>query len=194
MNIEQLQLFPTKTSFNSVDFETPNNPNFFKKISSSVFEGFELFVKDNRHFYDKTSKSNMLNNAIAFAIDKNCSSSNFNFIQSLSNTRRSIGVLDNKYVLMFKKSPVSNVKTYQDDLIKYQKLDKHVLFLTYEVDDFWSEIKKVEFRYYATPKDVIYTYNLTNIHQSKVKEIVAPANEEPMVTIKKTANTRKKAN
>jgi hypothetical protein len=94
---------------------------------------------------------------------------------------------------MFKKSPVCNVKTNQDDLIKYQELDKHVLFLTYEVDDFWNEIKKVEFRYYTTPKDVIYTYDVTNIQESKVKEMITPTNEQPVVLIKKTANTRKKA-
>lgn len=193
MNIEQLQFFPTKKSFNSVDFETPNDPYFFQQITASVFEGFDLFLKDNRHFYDKTSKSNMLNNAIVFAIDKNCTNSSFRFIPSLSNTRRAIGILDSKYVLMFKKSPVSNVKTNQDDLIKYQELDKHVLFLTYEVDDFWSEIKKVEFRYYSTPKDVIYTYDVTNIGDAKIKEIVAPTTEQPIVKIKKTANTRKKA-
>lgn len=193
MNIEQLQFFPTKKSFNSADFETPSNPHFFQQITASVFEGFELFLKDNHHFYDKTSKSNMLNNAIVFAIDKNCSSSSFNFIPSLSNTRRAIGILDNKYVLMFKKSPVSNVKTNQDDLIKYQELDKHVLFLTYEVDDFWSTITKVEFRYYATPKDIIYTYDVTNIRDAKVKEMVAPTAEQPIVKIKKTAITRKKA-
>ncbi len=192
MNIEQLQFFPTKKSFNSADFETPNDPYFFQQITASVYEGFELFLKDNRHFYDKTSKSNMLNNAIVFAIDKNCTSSSFNFIPSLSNTRRAIGILDSKYVLMFKKSPVSNVKTNQDDLIKYQELDKHVLFLTYEVDDFWSEIKKVEFRYYSTPKEVIYTYDVTNIRNAKVKEMVVSTAEQPIVTIKKTANTRKK--
>ena len=193
MNIEQLQFFPTKNSFNSLDFETPSNPYFFKQITASIFEGFDLFVKDNRHFYDKTSKSNMLNNAIAFAIEKNCSNSSFNFIHSLSNTRRSIGILDSKYIILFKKSPVSNVRTNQDNLIKYQELDKHVLFLTYEVDDFWSEIKKVEFRYYSTPKDVIYTYDVTNVRQTKVKEMVASATEQPLVKIKKTANTRKKA-
>ncbi|MBQ4805554.1 hypothetical protein J8L88_22010 [Aquimarina sp. MMG015] len=193
MNIEQLQFFPTKKSFDSADFETPSNPYFFQQISASVFEGFDLFSKDNNHYYDKTTKSNMLNNAIAFAINKNCSGPSFSFIPSLSNTRRSIGILDDKYVLMFKKSPVSNLRTHQDDLIKYQQLDKHVLFLTYVVDDFWSEIKKVEFKYYSTPIDIIYTYNITNIEQTKVKEMVAPTSEQPIVKIKKTANRRKKA-
>ncbi len=191
MHIEQLQLFPTKGAFDSSDFKTPSDPDFFARISSSVFEGFELFLKDNRHFYDKTSKSNMLNNAIAYSIDKNCSSRSFNFISSLSNTRRSFGILDNKYVILFKKSPVSNVKTHQDDLIKYQELNKHVLFLTYELDEFWSEIKKIEFRYYTTPKHVAYRYEITRLTEVKSTGLHAPVEETPTIGIKETAKTRK---
>ena len=192
MQLEQLQFFPTKESFDSIDFENPNNPDFFRNIALSVFEAFELFSNDNKSFYDNTSKSNMLNNAVAFAIQKNCSSQNFEFIESLSNTRRSLGILDDKYVLMFKKTPVSNVTTKQDDKIKYQELDKHVVFLTYEVDNFWSEIKKVEFRYYATPKDITYIYDITNLINTPATRIFEPMEEIPTIGIKEDAKTKRR--
>ncbi|WP_431126262.1 hypothetical protein [Flagellimonas flava] len=192
MFLEQLQLFPTKESFDSADFENPNNPEFFRSITSSVFEAFELFSKDNKPFYDKTSKSNMLNNAISHIIKRNCSSANFEFVESLSNTRRSLAILDKKYVIMFKKAPVSNVKTNQDDQIKYQELDKHVIFLTYEVDDFWSEIKKVEFRYYSTPKNITYIYDVTNLVESPTTRIIEPMEVIPPITIKEDAKKERK--
>ena len=192
MHLEQLQFFPTKESFDSTDFENPNNPDFFRTIALSVFEAFELFSNDNQSFYDNTSKSNMLNNAVAFAIQKNCSGQNFEFIESLSNTRRSLGILDDKYVLMFKKTPVSNVKTKQDDKIKYQELDKHVVFLTYEVDNFWSEIKKVEFRYYSTPTDITYIYDVTELINTPATKILAPMEEIPTIGIKEDAKTKRR--
>ena len=192
MHIEQLQFFPTKDSFDSSDFESPTTPEFFRTITLSVFEGFDLFSKDNKPYYDKTSKSNMLNNAIAFAIEKNCTDANFKFIESLSNTRRCIGILDKKYVLMFKKTPVSNIRTHQDDLIKYQELDKHVIFLTYQVDEFWSEIKKVEFRYYTTPKNVTYTYDVTSLIHTPETRIITPMEEIPAIGLKETAKKAKK--
>lgn len=192
MKLEQLQLFPTKQSFDSSDFENPNNPDFFRIISLSVFEAFELFSKDNKSYYDSTSKSNMLNDAVAFAIQKNCSSQNFEFIESLSNTRRKLGILDDKYVLMFKKIPVSNVKTNQDDKIKYQELDKHVVFLTYEVDKFWSEIKKVEFRYYSTPTNISYIYDVTHLSNTPATRIIEPMVEIPSIGIKEDAKIKRR--
>ena len=184
MQIEQLQFFPTKESFTSSHFEKPSDPEFFRKLSLSVFEGFELFSQDVKPYYDKTSKSNMLNNAISHAIQKNCQGACFKFVESLSNTRRNFGILDEKYVLMFKKSPVCNIRTKQDDLIKYQELDKHVIFLTYEVDEFWSELRKVEFRYYSTPTDITYTYDITQLADTPVTKITAPM-EEISIGVKK---------
>jgi hypothetical protein len=192
MFLEQLQFFPTKQSFDSVNFENPSNPNFFRNITLSVFEAFELFSQDNKLFYDKTCKSNMLNNAVAYTIKKNCSNSSFEFIESLSNTRRSLAILDEKYVILFKKTPVSNVRTKQDDQIKYQELDKHVIFLTYEVDDFWSEIKKVEFRYYSSPKDITYIYDVTDLANTPVTRIIEPMEAIPAIGIKEGAKIERK--
>lgn len=192
MKLEQLKLFSTKKAFDSADFENSNNIDFFKSITTSVFEAFELFSNDNKSFYDSTSKSNMLNNAVAFAIKKNCSDEKFEFVESLSNTRRSLGILDDKYVLMFKKTPVSNVKTKQDDKIKYQKLNKHIVFLTYEVDKFWSEIKKVEFRYYSTPTDITYIYDVTNLIDPPKTKLFTPMEGIPEIEIKENAKTKKR--
>lgn len=191
MQLEQLQFFPTKESFASNHFENPSDPEFFRNLSLSVFEGFELFSQDIKSYYDKTSKSNMLNNAISHAIQKNCEGSCFKFVESLSNTRRNFGILDDKYVLMFKKSPVSNIRTKQDDLIKYQELDKHVVFLTYEVDEFWSELSKVEFRYYSTPTEITYTYDITHLADATVTRITEPM-EEISVGVKKDLQIKRK--
>ena len=79
----------------------------------------------------------------------------------------------------------------QDDQIKYQELDKHVIFLTYEVDDFWSEIKKVEFRYYSTPKDITYFYDITNSINTSTKRIIEPMEEVPAIGIKEIAKVKR---
>ena len=193
MHIEQLQLFQTKESFDSTDFKNTSDPDFFRNITLSVFEGFDLFSIDNKPYYDKTCKSNMLNNAVAFSIKKNCLSSSFKYIESLSNTRRSFGILENKYVLMFKKLPVSNIRTKQDDQIKNQELSKHVVFLTYQVDEFWSEITKVEFRYYSTPKNISYIYDVTNLVNTPTKRIVVSMEEIPSIGVKEGAKRKRKA-
>ncbi|MCW5520904.1 hypothetical protein J1N09_13730 [Aureitalea sp. L0-47] len=193
MTIEQLQFFPSKESFDSSDFENPSNPFFFDQVATSVYEGWNQFHESNKHFYHKTSKANMLNDAIIHCIEKNCTHRSFNFVQSLSYTRRSIGILDDKYVLLFKKSPVSNVRTYQDDLIKHQNLDKHVLFLTYDVDEYWSEIRKIEFRYYSSPRNIIYTFDITDKGDSRVLELKAPEPDSPIVKVKNSAKINKQA-
>ena len=103
----------------------------------------------------------MLNNDITKEIEKNCTFHGFNFVQSLSNTKRCLGILNSKYVVLFKKSPVSNIKTKQNDLIKTQKLSKHAIFASYTVDEFWSKIEKLEIIYFHGKK-IIYSLNLSN--------------------------------
>jgi hypothetical protein len=77
-------------------------------------------------------------------------------------TRRSLAILNDKYIMFFKKSPVSNVKTNQDDMIKNQQLDKHIIFVVYTVDEFWNSISKLEFLYYVSPESWTYNYDITS--------------------------------
>lgn len=191
MNIQQL-LFKEKKDFDPFDFEDHKYSDLFTTFAASINQAFEIFDKDNKHYYDNTTRSNMLNNAVIHCIREDCDDKRFKFIPSLSYTRRSFGILDNKYVIMFKKDPVSNVKTVQDDLIKNQQLGKHILFLTYEVDDLWSEITKIEFRYYTSPKDITYTYDITSIEDTPDIRIVKERSEVPTVTVKENAKIKRK--
>ena len=85
---------------------------------------------------------------------------------------------------MFKKSPISNVQTHQDNLIKNQELDKHVVFLTYHVDEYWSELKKVEFCYLTSPKCVTYTYDITGFAHIQTTRTINPDIEQALLSVK----------
>ena len=64
---------------------------------------------------------------------------------------------------------------------------KHVIFLTYEVDAFWSEIKKIEFQYFSDPKSIEYAYDITHLTEMNIVPISVPAPEVvemPKVAIK----------
>jgi len=139
----------------------------------------------------------MLNNLVVRIIAEKCANDRFFMVDSLTNTRRKIGILDDEYILLFKKSPVANVKTKQDDLLKYQEVDKHVLILTYKVDEFWSEITRLEFKYFKSPKNVTYTYDITDLMGDNTDSMgdnthnpikLAPF-IQPKVSIKKDKNS-----
>ncbi len=179
MKIEQLQLFYQKGDFNSSEFESTENHVLFKKIATSVWNAFDIFSSYNITDFDNTTRSNMLNNLVGGQIQKHCEQDRFIFHPSLTNTRRCLAILDDKYILFFKKSPVSNVKTNQDDLIKNQELDKHVIFVVYTVDEFWSSLSKLEFVYFSSPNIVSYTYDIT-LYMTEGTSIVLPIEEDRM--------------
>jgi hypothetical protein len=193
MRIEQLQIFPVKDCFNSSNFESDRNNEIFKSIASSVSEAFLVFSSHDISYFDKTCRSNMLNNLVVKKVQEHCTDSRFCFVESLTNTRRSIGILDDEYIILFKKSPVANVRTNQDDLIKNQELNKHVIFLTYQVDEFWSELSKVEFQYFTSPNNVSYTYDISYLLEEATKQLFTPIEEVPAVGLKKIAVTKRKA-
>lgn len=193
MRIEQLQLFPSKDSFDSTDFEDDKNNEIFQSIASSVSEAFDVFLSHDISYFDKTCRSNMLNNLVVKKVHENCTDTRFHFVESLTNTRRSIGILDDKYILLFKKTPVANVKTNQDDLIKNQELNKHVIFLTYQIDDFWSELSKVKFQYFTSPKNISYSYDITHMLDDTTTQLVSPMEEVPAVGLKKSVVRKRKA-
>ena len=145
----------------SANFESHENVEVFRRIGKSVSEAFEQFGSYPIIDFDTTTRSNMLNNLVVNSIQKNCEDQRFRFYPTLTNTRRSLAILDDKYILFFKKSPFSNVKTNQDDLIKNQELNKHIIFIVYSVDDFWSSIEKSEFQYFSSPSNVSYTYDIS---------------------------------
>ena len=123
------------------------NQPVFKALAQAVSTAFDQFSSYDITHFDKTCRSNMLNNLVVSMVSEVCNGDKLHFVKSLTNTRRSLCLFDDKYLLLFKKAPVSNVKTKQDDLLKNQELSKHVLILTYRVDEFWSEITRLEFQY-----------------------------------------------
>lgn len=205
MRIQQLSAFNEKGEFNSSELESATNMQIFGKISSSIFQAMRSMNEIDLSLFDNTTRANMLNNYVVNYIMKDCQCENFVFYPSLSNTRRSIGILNDEFLFLFKKAPVSNLKTHQDDLIKNQDLDKHVVFVTYTVDDFWSSITKVELKYYRSAKNLTYTYDITslsevstnisllpNVSRNNVKEEIAES--LPSIQIKKELKkTTKKA-
>lgn len=194
MKIEQLRIFGEKGMFDSEQFETSGNSEIFAKVATSVNNGFDKFSSHQITEFDNTTRANMLNNLVVSAIQENCECERFNFIKSLTNTRRSFAILDDEFIFLFKKHPVSNLKTKQDDIIKHQELDKHVIFVVYEVDEFWSSITNIELQYFSTPTELTYTYNITNI--AEIKKLYSISNSEekkPTVSIKKELIEKKKA-
>jgi len=189
MRIEQLQIFQTKESFLSQDFESESNALVFKKIAESVSGAFNRFSSQDITDFDSTTRSNMLNNLVVRQIERDCQNERFKFIPALTNTRRSFAILNDRYILFFKKSPVSNVKTDQDDSIKNQQLDKHIIFVVYSVDDIWSSLTKLEFQYFSAPNSVSYKYDISKYLNHSEGTITIPTNTEkevvPSVTLKK---------
>lgn len=193
MRIEQLQLFSPKGSFDSSNFESDSNDEIFKSLASSISDAFDVFSSHDISHFDKTCRSNMLNNLVVRKVQEKCVDARFIFVESLTNTRRSIGILDDNYIILFKKSPVANVRTNQDDLIKNQELNKHVIFLTYQVDEFWSELSKVEFQYFSSPGNVSYSYDISHLLEEPTTQLITPMEDTPAVGLKKSAIVKRKA-
>lgn len=199
MRIEQLQLFYQKGDFDSAKFESLENVEIFKSIGKSVYDAFEQFVRYPLVEFDLTTRSNMLNNLVVNSIQRNCETERFLFYPTLTSTRRSLAILDNQYILFFKKSPVSNVKTNQDDLIKNQELDKHVIFVVYTVDEFWSSVKKLELQYFSSPTVISYTFDITDYLKPGddsirlVQPVDDPSPIKPIIKIKENDITKRNA-
>jgi len=191
MHIQQLSLFSTKENFEKDSFESPLNIGIFKSIGSAVSKAFDEFCTHDIVYFDKTCRSNMLNNLVLKMVSQSCESERLNFVKTLTNTRRSFCLLDNKYIILFKKSPVSNVRTRQDDLLKNQELSKHVLILTYKVDDFWSEISKLQFQYFSSPNQVTYSFDISGYLNTNDASKNAPIVGTPSVRVKRKDPNKK---
>ena len=192
MRIEQLQLFENKGAFDSENFESPFNVEVFKGIGNAVSSAFSEFSK-----YDLTSlcnitRSNILNDLVVSEIGA-IDSEQLKYHKTLTHTRRSFAVLDEQYILFFKKYPVSNLKTNQDDVIKNQELGKHILFLVYHVDEFWSSISKLEFQFFSSPGNVSYTFDISEYLAEPVLELIEEEIVKPNIQLKSNLTTQKKA-
>ncbi len=196
MKIEQLRFFDEKGDFNSKRFESDENNEMFSKLASSVDEAFNLMISENLISYDSTTRANMLNNLVVDCVQKECNNSQFCFYKSLSNTRRSFAIYNDEYLFLFKKYPVSNVKTNQDNIIKNQELDKHVIFVVYRVDEFWSSISKVELQYFSSPQNMTYSYDITGLMDVDTTRTIKTTNNnelKPNVAVRKELIITKKA-
>ena len=193
MTVEQLQLFQSKSSFRSELFEAEENTPIFKKIGESITEAFNEFSSFPISKLDNTTRSNILNNLVIRAIDENCSSERFEFHSSLTYTRRAFGILDDSYILFFKKFPVSNIKTNQDELIKNQQLGKHNLFVSYHIDEFWNSVTKLEIVYFSSPSNVTYSFDISEYLENEVLEVYNNETKVPSVKLKKDIVLKKKA-
>jgi hypothetical protein len=195
MKIEQLRFFDEKGDFNSRKFESDENKAMFSKLATSVGEAFNSMNGIDITSFDTTTRANMLNNLVVDCVQKKCDDSQFCFHKSLSNTRRSFAIYNDEYLFLFKKYPVSNVKTNQDTIIKNQELDKHVIFVVYRVDEFWSSISKVELQYYSSPENMTYSYDITDLVDTKTTRTIQTTHTElkPNVTVRKELIKTKKA-
>ncbi|MDO9340672.1 MAG: hypothetical protein Q7T72_09140 [Bacteroidales bacterium] len=194
MRIEQLQFFQKKGDFYSPEFEDKKNTMIFSKIGLSVQDAFDKFSQIDITPFDSTTRANMLNNLVVNRVNHNCDCDKFRFYDSLTNTRRSFGILDDKYIFLFKKSPISNIKTNQDDLIKNQELDMHVIFVVYKIDEFWSSITGLEFQYYSSANNLIYSYDISDYLNSGESRMLFPTNDPTQsIKIKKEKLPKRKA-
>jgi hypothetical protein len=195
MKMEQLRLFNEKGDFNSRRFESDENREMFSKLAASVDEAFNLMNNIDITSFDSTTRANMLNNLVVDCVQKNCANKQFCFYKSLSNTRRSYAIFNDEYIFLFKKYPVSNVQTNQDTLIKSQELDKHVIFVVYCVDEFWSSVSKVELQYFSSPQNMTYSYDITDLMGTNTTRSIQtiPNELKPNITIRKELIKTKKA-
>jgi len=194
MRIEQLQLFQKKGDFSSSEFQDDKNSRIFNDIGQSVSDAFGKFSQIDITPFDSTTRANMLNNLVVNCVNHNCDCNRFKFYDSLTNTRRSFGILDDKYIFLFKKSPISNIKTNQDDLIKNQELDMHILFVVYKIDEFWSSITGLEFQYYSSANNLIYSYDISDYLDSGKSRLLFPTiDPTSSIKLKKEILPKKKA-
>lgn len=195
MKIEQLRFFDEKGDFNSKRFESDENKEMFSKLATSVGEAFNSMNDIDITSFDTTTRANMLNNLVVNCVQNKCNDLQFCFYKSLSNTRRSFAIYNDEYLFLFKKYPVSNVKTNQDTIIKNQELDKHVIFVVYRVDEFWSSISKIELQYFSSPQNMTYSYDITDlIDTNTIRIIHVTQNEQrPSVAVRKDLIRTKKA-
>lgn len=192
MRIEQLQLFENKGTFDSDDFESLVNEEIFREIGEGVSTAFSEFSKYDITNLCNTTRSNILNDLVVSEIGS-INAQRLKYHKTLTNTRRSFAVLDEQYLLFFKKFPVSNVKTNQDDVIKNQELGKHILFLVYHVDEFWSSISKLEFQFFSSPGSVSYTFDISEYLAEPVVELIEEEITKPNIQLKKNLTNQKKA-
>lgn len=192
MRIEQLQLFENKGSFSSNDFESLLNEEVFRMVGEKVSNAFSDFSEHDITKLCNTTRSNILNDLVASSISE-IESDRLVYHPTLTSTRRSFAVLEDRYILFFKKSPVSNVKTNQDDIIKNQELGKHILFLVYHVDEFWSSISKLEFQYFSSPGNVSYKYDISSYLTEVAVEMVEQDIIAPSIQLKEKVIVPKKA-
>lgn len=156
----QGSLFPTKDSFDSTDFERFDDQ--FKILANCIQRALDNMNSDNLLLgLTNTTKSNILHDKVIQEIEDNQEHlPDIKVFKSNNRSKRSFLLLDDKYILFCKKFPVSNINTKRDLDIKNQNLDKHVLFLTYIVDDFWNSIERVKFQYFINKTTVNYSYDI----------------------------------
>ena len=86
MHIHQLSLFTSKNSFDSNAFESKINQPIFKNIALSVSKAFDEFKSHDITYFDKTCRSNMLNNLVVSMVSEKCDGHRLQFVKSLTNT------------------------------------------------------------------------------------------------------------
>lgn len=162
MQIEQLTLFQEKVSFNPSNFDSTRNNEVFEMLANAVHQAFAKISQIDISEFDSTTRANMLNNLVLKTVERDCVCDDIKFFHSLTHTRRGFFILNDEYLVFMKKYPISNIKTMQDDMIKAQCLDKHIIFLVYIVDVFWSSIKSIKLQYIVTDQ-VLYEKEITNL-------------------------------
>ena len=105
MKLQQLRLFNDKSDFNPESFDSEEYKKLFSKITLSINEAFNAFSNIDITIFDSTTRANMLNNCVVEFAKRNCDDQLFSFYSSLSSTRRCCVVLNNEYLLFFKKHP-----------------------------------------------------------------------------------------
>ncbi len=191
-SINQLSLFELKGDFDTQDFEKPVNLLSFNDLIKAIHIGFQRFKEDDRNCYGPTTKANMLNCQIWDSIKVGCINANFKVFDTMDKVRRHYAILNSKYVILLKKDPVSNIRTKNDDKIKFQELEQHVVTLTYTIDKYWSHVKSVDFRYYSSPNCVTYTFSLNNLEV--IKEVPFTKREDNILPkVKLKENLKRKS-
>lgn len=142
----QYKLFPIeKGEFNPEDFENIISNGILEFIQDGFITANEKIAKMDFEYFDKTTIANVVNNIVTGVIFDLFDNSNG--ITKLKIDRRRSILLDEKYLLIFKKTPVSNNETGFSKEVKNQSVPNHILTIAYTLDEFYSTIRSANIEY-----------------------------------------------
>jgi len=157
-NFKQNFLFPDmeKGSFRHEEFEkNVLTDSFLFAIKNAFLQANERVENIDFTDYKKRTIANVINDIVTSCVDRECRANMIGTIRNLH--ERDVLPID-KYLFIFKKSPVSNLETSFSISMANQEVPTHVITVAYNIDEFYS-ITSVNIQYRSS-NTIIYNKSL----------------------------------